>query len=420
MSTATKQKPPTEGAAQVIDLEYRRELDKAVVSLQRAILSMVRPESTDQSTDRLFFGFLVDQMQKYFRPDLPAPAGVAVLNHAIRLFINPPLWNKFTLREQVAILEHECKHVVYLHPLRKGNRNHHNYNIAADCAINQHIEKLPDGCVTLKGLRERLKNPDLAAESTMEYYYDKIVDYVDRTGDGDPMPDGQQVLDDHSQWDETHDGEAVQEEMAEQVVRDAVLRAKEKGAKAGQLSDGLEEALKELFKPKVSWQQELQRFAHSILSATKTGTRSRRNRRFGLKFMGRRREFTSHIVMCVDTSGSMSTEMLQQAMGEIRGAYQAGARITVVQCDYDVQSVQEYDDCNSLTVKGRGGTRYQPALDKAEELGADGIIYLGDMGVCGEALRKPAAPVLWVDVYGGGKPADFGRYIRVEFDGGKS
>ena len=68
---------------------------------------------------------------------------------------------------------------------------------------------------------------------------------------------------------------------------------------------------------------------------------------------------------------------------------------------------------SEVTIKGRGGTAYNPALKKFKELEVDGVIYFGD-GDCADKPEKPSYPVLWA-LYGNSpNPSDFGKVTRIE------
>ena len=67
-----------------------------------------------------------------------------------RIFWNPKWVSTIEPQEIEAVLIHEALHVVFEHPLRRGNRNHKLWNIACDYAINSYIVydlrlSLPDG-----------------------------------------------------------------------------------------------------------------------------------------------------------------------------------------------------------------------------------------------------------------------------------
>jgi predicted metal-dependent peptidase len=102
-----------------------------------------------------------------------------------------------------------------------------------------------------------------------------------------------------------------------------------------------------------------------------------------------------HLLVVLDTSMSMTdAELVEVArhlaiVGEL-------ARLTIVQCDTEVTSVEPFR--GALTkVEGRGGTDLRPAFDDAlvARERPDGIVCFTD-GVGDMPARAPHVPVLWV------------------------
>ena len=118
----------------------------------------------------------------------------------------------------------------------------------------------------------------------------------------------------------------------------------------------------------------------------------------------------SHIVIAVDTSGSISNEILRDFAAEVNGAFQEGAvdRLTVIYADARVARVEEFETGDELILRpaGGGGTAFSDTFRMVSGNYADAraVIYLTDMHVYdfGEA---PQMPVLW-GVYG--RTKDFG------------
>jgi predicted metal-dependent peptidase len=92
------------------------------------------------------------------------------------------------------------------------------------------------------------------------------------------------------------------------------------------------------------------------------------------------------------------------------------ATITVVEADSEVKNSYVYDPKKTYTVKGRGGTAYQPAFDwfnKQKEI--DGVIYLGDMDCFDlEEIKKPKYPVLWAIIGDQNPPVAWGSKTKIE------
>ena len=102
------------------------------------------------------------------------------------------------------------------------------------------------------------------------------------------------------------------------------------------------------------------------------------------------------ILVAVDTSGSVSQKELQEFFSEIDYAYKAGAKITILQCDTNIRSIEDYDGKNIPEIKGRGGTEFNPPVDYYAKHKKDyaSLIFFTD----GEAPLPSKSPqgMVWV------------------------
>ena len=75
-----------------------------------------------------------------------------------------------------------------------------------------------------------------------------------------------------------------------------------------------------------------------------------------------------HLVAAIDTSGSMSENLLSQILSELdRIKSVSECRLSLIECDYDIGRVQEVEpweasglDFNRWQFTGRGGTSLKP------------------------------------------------------------
>jgi predicted metal-dependent peptidase len=297
----------------------------------------------------------------------------------LALFYNPDFVNSLTEKQIRSVLQHEALHVLLHHIFRAQHYgyNHVVYNIAADLAINCNIEGLPEWVY----FPEKLGFEDY---QSADWYYDKIKEQAKANGkslddlisdmDGD-------LLDDHSSWEEGEDGEGVDAE----VLKEKIKGINEKAIKAqqernwGSIPGGLAEAILAANRPTVDWRRELRYFINKLVQRGRKATRSRPNRRYGYSQPGSKRNYTSRILVALDTSGSVSNQDLSDFVAEINGMF------TLVQCDVICFDTQVYGDPkaytkkrSSIDVEGRGGTSFGPVLDLAEESGYEGVILFTD------------------------------------------
>jgi predicted metal-dependent peptidase len=139
----------------------------------------------------------------------------------------------------------------------------------------------------------------------------------------------------------------------------------------------MKSAIEELNKPVVRW-RELLRIYLGKHCGNKRHTYARRNRRyrqFGIKGESHHAAATATVI--VDTSGSISTEEIQQFFGEIESILYR-TTVTLVQCDAVVHHCAKYKrgDWRKIEVKGRGGTNMVAAFDYIEKNQAVGDVVI--------------------------------------------
>ena len=104
----------------------------------------------------------------------------------------------------------------------------------------------------------------------------------------------------------------------------------------------------------------------------------------------------NHVLVGVDTSGSVSSEELVEFMHELGHMHRTGNTITVAQFDTQITDISLFDPKKSWEIKGRGGTYFQPVIDHYNDPKTkySGFICLTD----GEADNPNNCPknALWV------------------------
>ncbi|MBM4354184.1 MAG: hypothetical protein FJ109_10380 [Deltaproteobacteria bacterium] len=380
-------------------------------SLQTAMISLL--------WEQPFYGHLLLQARCVKAETLGFPAAVRVADGRIELLWNPLRMEAFRREQVIAILEHECLHLVLMHLRRRGERSAivdlggqvlYLWNVAADLAVNTLIRRrLPDGALLPKLF-------DLPDEWSAERYYDALLERRGPDWELYPIPGAglPGLLDDHSLWSEDECGdEDLDRETIRQAVDDALSRAR------GKLPPGLaREQVQDLLRPaEIPWSLLLRRYAGTAARVGFVRTIKRPNRRFGEEQKGRRVQRTLRIVAAIDTSGSIGPTELSMFFAELRQLSLAyGRPIRVIEADDEVRHTYMLTRGRPHPrVHGRGGTDFAPVFRHIEVTRepVDLLIYLTDL----VGTFPPAAPhyhVAWI-VAPGGYPwiAPFGRTIRM-------
>lgn len=381
-----------------------------------------------------FYGHLISKMRIRKSTEIPT-AGVYITDK-INLVYNDEWVETLEVIDVVKVLKHECGHILQEHiPRAKqigaiSKELHKRFNIATDATINVHdlvpsVDKI--GGVTVKSLNEMLKGmldkanakdngkrtfQELEEGQIAEYYYNRINQFAEENSDVLPSAeagDFGETLDDHSTWEKSEGNEEMQKEVAKQAVNESVKNA----GGIGNVPGDVAALVNEMNKSQVNWRQQLRQFYVNTLKSSKTSTRKKRNRRYGIIQPGVKKKPELHLGLCVDTSGSVSDAELGMFWAEMQAINSCGVKITVIEADCSVQNVYEFDSKKTPEFKGRGGTAYSPAIKKAIELKVDGILYCGDFDAA-DKPENPNKPFLWVGVRNSPPPADFGKVIYLE------
>jgi len=353
-----------------------------------------------------YYGFFLIMLNKIWRKDLPT-AGVSKNGINYQLAINEEFWASLSEKHQMGLLKHELLHIAFGHLVSFGSfRDKKLANVAMDMEINQYIdpEYLPDGGIDINNYEDL----DLDIKAGCRYYYDKLQQLKDeKDKDGtcgneemdkllDNIDSGN--IPDHSTWEEFEDLSEAEKKLIEKQLQKVLSDAKEQTIKKrGNVPGEIEGVIiiEEIVRPKFDWRSYVRRFSGTSTKVFTKKIRRKENRRYdenpGLKI-----KMKQHMLLAIDTSGSVSNAELTEFMNEIHHIYKAGVDITIVQCDTSINSIEEYKGKNELNVKGRGGTEFDPVLDyyNANQKKYTSLVYFTD-GECYTSV-KPKGRVLWV------------------------
>jgi predicted metal-dependent peptidase len=394
-------------------------------AFNRAVMQMLYKGTTDYGGKR-FYGYLLSSCRKFFDQYNVPTAGVNITDQ-INLYVNLDWFNSLESDlQRIQVLEHEMKHLINFHQKRlkalHSENDHKLWNIACDIAINEPLTSLHEFGCTAEKFRELI--PDIKNNETAEYYFQKLKEYREENQDGQDQIEGQgEPHDDHSTWskseDLTGDNEAASgkqlDQLNEQVLKKAMKDAIEQCDGRGNVPQDVLRLYDKLGVASVNWRQHLKAFIARADKFNKEPTRKKRNRRYGTLVAGKRKKPHTHIAICLDESGSVGDDYHKQFFNEIKSIYETSQiRITLIHADCEVKLVEDYDPKKEVRRVACGGTMYMPAIEKAEELKVDGIIYFGDGDIFGEKLRKPNLPFLWAMEEGRDAPAQWGKVCHVK------
>lgn len=319
------------------------------------------------------------------------------------LFYNPEVWLGWTPEERLGVMAHEIAHNALLHSHRLKGRDHEKFNKAADYAINDLLVnsfnyKLPDGV---------LLDPQYY-EMTAEAIYNELPDDPDKKR---PAPNWGGVLPAPGSAAE----QAAAASAAGQAVRAAAMVAKNAGKLPGALARMLD-----FLEPKVDWRAALRDFLTAKFARDdyRWYPPNLQYLHMDLHVPTLAGESFGPVVVCIDTSGSISEKELNEFMAEVSGILEdcKPEKAIVIYCDAEVNRVDEFT-VEDLPIKpvicGGGGTDFRPPFEYLEKNGIEPecLIYLTDM--YGSAPSTPPYyPVIWCRTTK--VPAPFGTTIDLE------
>ena len=356
-----------------------------------------------------------------------------------------------SVNELAFVVAHEGAHKMYRHltTWRKlYDENTNLANMACDYVVNlMLIDSDPQNSVItmpthkkgpMRGQPMGLVDVRFRGMNTKQVF-DILKTEQEKNGKGTPKPGGQgddaggsQSFDEHS-WDDAQNmTEAEKEQLAkdvDQAIRQGVAEQKRVGRENGHL----DRELKELLEPKVDWREVLRDFVKSICNGKDKSSWRKPNRRFlslgtDTYMPSLVSEQVGHMVIAIDTSGSIGGNELREFLSEVKGIADEvrPKQVDLLYWDTSVASHEEYDESSVATIvtstKPRGGGGTAPSCITtylAEKfITPECVVVLTD-GCVGSDWGESnghswPAPVLWAIVGGLDVTAANGKTVRVQ------
>lgn len=214
-----------------------------------------------------------------------------------------------------------------------------------------------------------------------------------------------QNMDDHSKWPEESDNDM---EQVRQMIDDLLVMAadeveKSSGSVPSELKQKITDIRKKRPRPVTDWKRYFRRYIGNEFSEVIRKSKKRESRRFP-DAAGNRHRRKSHILVAIDTSGSISMPEYQEFFGQIRTLTDT-ASFHVVECDAAIQHEYDFKGKPNDVVHGGGGTRFEPVIDMFIENRRkyDALVYFTD-GFSNIPSNTPKE-TLWVISSSGDKNA---------------
>lgn len=299
-----------------------------------------------------------------------------------QLTVNDEFWGTLDDKTKTGVLKHELLHIAFMHLIQTENYNDKElFNIAADLEINQFIQDEFKG-EKWNGLElSTFPELNLPAKAGTRKYYELLQKAKEENtsptlnkmlganGEGVTVMVGANgetlVTGSHEKWGEFDGMSEAEKKLVQKQIEHQIKETAESIRNRGTIPSELESLVDLLFQveePVINWAAYLRRFAGNSQKIYTKKTRRKENKRYSsnpaLKIKQRK-----HILVGIDTSGSVSNDDLKEFFNEINHIWKTGTTITIAECDAAVAKVWDYKGVLPETITGRGGTDLNPIID---------------------------------------------------------
>lgn len=336
------------------------------------------------------------------------------------VFVNPAWCETLTEAEIAGVFAHEVMHVVLGHIDRRKGRKRVAWNVAIDHATNLMLKDFGFALPAAGLFDGRFRG------QTAEQIYETVIREPERCGFDLHLEPG----DLEGSWGR---GDDFPTEEERRRLRIGVLSEMERerlrrglGHWPGELAREIQQATRTV----VPWQHLLAGFFSDL---RRTDYRlfpfNKKHLWRGVYLPSAGVPGPDHIVLAIDTSGSVTAKELGEFVAELdrlRGF--TDCRLSLLHCDAKVQRVDEsagrsetllggLDGARRLA--GGGGTSFVPVFDWVAAKARDGEPWPDALIYCTDGMgffpsRAPDYPVVWVLTRGGQAKFPFGQVIRLD------
>lgn len=324
-----------------------------------------------------------------------------------KFYYNPAFITELDDKENVFLVAHELGHCIYEHFMRRGGRDPMLFNIAGDYIINNtldteivskgdyarvityvkpYLNHKYDGWTTEEVYDDLQQQQDAGGKPEEDGdLIDVHIDMSGAGGDGDEDGDGVEVEGGGGgQGDEDGDGKGLagkpkplsedEQKQLSNEMKDALIQAAA-SAGAGNVPGDFKRMIKELLEPEMDWREIIRAQVESSLKSNFTFMRpNRKGWHMSAVLPGMDRDMQIDVSLAIDTSGSISQQMLTEFVSEIAGIMDQydQYRIRIWQFDTAVYGYDEFTsddgrDIREYQIKGGGGTDFMANWNYMEQ-----------------------------------------------------
>jgi predicted metal-dependent peptidase len=310
-----------------------------------------------------------------------------------KIYYNPNFWATLNQKEKAGMILYEWLHVAFLHPYRGTGKNQKIWELACGFECGCSIVDNHSDLSLPKGYLYDSKYSNMCAEQIyidlqkgkdpnngFGYGRGKNPSYADKEDVLNMLDKNSDKLD--KMMDLIHQNGDAPDDLKEELVF-----AVEQSKKIGKTPLYLERRINALTQSKADWKTILSKFFKDLVNHGVDRSFAF-PKKWGWQYnmvipsdCGYKKP---KIVVIYDTSGSILNEHIQKFNGELKKMLKHCSECTVITADtevHEIEKIRNIDDIvkhNKIKFKGGGGTSFIDALQKAERLKPDLVIYLTD------------------------------------------
>lgn len=287
------------------------------------------------------------------------------------LIFNPDFTASLSDAQLVFLVGHEVGHCIFDHLTRRGDRDPQLWNMAGDYVINDMLIRnaIGDRITQVPILWDNKYNEKWTADEVYKDLFDNAVkiqitldDHIDMDGEGDSQED------EGSKGANSKYGKKLSEEEKKALrdeMKDAILQAAQ-AAGAGNVPNQIKRMIQQFTAPKINWREMVRIQLESMIKNDYSWMRpSRKGWHTGAVLPGMLPSEKLDVAIAIDTSGSITNEMVCDFLGEVKGMLEMFDSYEVdIWCfDTSVWNHQKFasdtgEDITTYEMDGGGGTDF--------------------------------------------------------------